>query len=499
MSDPEGQISPVLFDAEEREGAELPDPPSIDPPRGPWNDRVVYSGTGSNTMAYRPEHIHVRARDRDRLIEVMDAIGYPRDRFEVPEIPFVGQWFEVGVDQGDERYWVARFRDEALRADVDHVLFADSMEADPFMASPFMASPFMASPFMASPFMASPFMASPFMASPFMASPFMASEHVDPFMGNPIYGNPVPWAEYKYSGRRPSSARVPVSAPEFGLLTKSPAKVVVIDTGLAAASYANPTLTSLGLTPGSDVPTGPGAAHFLDPVAGHGTFIAGIVALLGWPTALFSLPGVSSQGDVSVGTIAILLEYLALVLDLMPSNDVILSLSFGSTASADMPLLAEQISEVQRRHVVVVASAGNDATCRRSYPAALTDVVSVGGLGAYGPAPFTNYGDWVRACAPAVNIASTFFVNFDGDMPVFDAMGDPDNFDGGSSNAPTKRGWAVWSGTSFAAPAVVAALCRTMADCGCTAVGAVQRLIDNPARTRTPGLGTVVNIALGSG
>ena len=190
----------------------------------------------------------------------------------------------------------------------------------------------MASPFMASPFMASPFMASPFMASPFMASPFMASENVAPFMGNPIYGNPVPWAEYKYFGRRPSSARVPVRAPVFGLLKKSPARVVVIDTGLAAASYANPTLTALGLVPGSDVPTSAAAANFLDPVAGHGTFIAGIVALLGWPTALFSLPGVSGQGDVSVGTIAILLEYLALVLDLMPSNDVILNLSFGSTS-----------------------------------------------------------------------------------------------------------------------------------------------------------------------
>jgi hypothetical protein len=367
------------------------------------------------------------------------------------------------------------------------------------MASPFMASPFMASPFMASPFMASPFMASPFMASPFMASPFMASEYRAPFMGNPIYGNPVPWADYKYFGRRPSSARVPVRAPLHPRLATSPARVMVIDTGLAAAGHLSPTLIWAGLAPGPDIPHDPAAPNFLAPVAGHGSFIAGIVALLGWPTALFSAPGVSSQGDVNVATIAIWLEYLALVLEVVPGDDVIVNLSFSSTARADMPLLAEQIAEVQRRGVVVVASAGNDATHRRAYPAALPDVVGVGGLAAYGPAPFTNYGDWVRACAPAVNVVSTFFANFDGAMPVLDAMGDPDNFNGGAANVATAVAWAVWSGTSFAAPAVVAALSRTMADCGCSAVEAVERLIDNPARSRMPGLGTVVNVALGSG
>ncbi len=151
-----------------------------------------------------------------------------------------------------------------------------------------------------------------------------------------------------------------------------------------------------------------------------------------------------------------------------------------------MVILAGVIAEVQQLKAVVVASAGNDASYEPTYPAALPGVVGVGGLAAYGPAAFTNWGPWVRACAPAVDVVSTFFENWDGLMPALDVMGDPDLFDG----------WAVWSGTSFAAPAVVAALCREMADCGYTAQEAVESVIDSPAKHRVVGLGTVVNLAL---
>ena len=58
---------------------------------------------------------------------------------------------------------------------------------------------------------------------------------------------------------------------------------------------------------------------------------------------------------------------------------------------------------------VVVASAGNDATSRRTYPAALPGVVGVGALDGNRPAAFSNFGPWVDACAPAVDVVSTFF------------------------------------------------------------------------------------------
>ena len=471
---------------------------------GPWDERVAYRGSGEDESARRFGYILVRVpfvprphgtsdqeqedATRAALEQVLDAAGVPAGELK----PLAGRWWTVGVPSGEEPYWADRVEDEGLPAEVDHVLFSDEMRADTFMASPFGASPFGASPFGASPFGASPFGASPFGASPFGASPFGASpfgasDYAAAFTGNPTYGNPIPWAGYKTAGLRPSSARVAPAPHYCAKLVMSPANVVVIDTGLAgpaiARTFANTELTNRGLPPGDDVPDLKPVDGFLDPVAGHGTFIAGIIELLGYPTTLDSIRAISSYGDVSVEQVVRVLEQLAMRGKEANAN-LIVNLSFGSSARSDMKCLKEIVSDLQRTGAVVVASAGNNASFRRTSPAALDDVVSVGGLGPFGPAPFTNYGDWVRACAPAVDVVSTFFENFNGRALTPDAMGDPDQF----------SGWAVWSGTSFAAPAVVAALCREMADCGCDARTAVEHVIDNPARYRIMGLGTVVNL-----
>jgi subtilisin family serine protease len=154
----------------------------------------------------------------------------------------------------------------------------------------------------------------------------------------------------------------------------------------------------------------------------------------------------------------------------------LVNLSFGGYASVDMGVLAEAVRKLQAAGTVVVASAGNDATCRPSFPAAFPGVVSVGALGPNGPAPFTNYGPWVRACAPGVDIVSSFFVRWkprQGDKEL--------------------KEWVRWSGTSFAAPAVVGALARAMGDGTLTPRQAVERVVDDPGLFRMPGLGTVVN------
>jgi subtilisin family serine protease len=132
-----------------------------------------------------------------------------------------------------------------------------------------------------------------------------------------------------------------------------------------------------------------------------------------------------------------------------------------------------------------VASAGNDGTCRPAYPAALPGVISVGAIGPDGPARFSNYGDWVRACAPGVDLVSAFFRDFDGTQRApAGGRADPDHF----------RSWATWSGTSFAAPVVVAALAREMRLSGVSAAEAVKMVIDAPGLFRVPDLGTVVNL-----
>jgi subtilisin family serine protease len=128
-----------------------------------------------------------------------------------------------------------------------------------------------------------------------------------------------------------------------------------------------------------------------------------------------------------------------------------------------------------------VASAGNDATCVPAYPAALPEVVGLGALDDGRPAPFTNYGPWVRACTEGTDVVSLFYDGFNGAEPPAADGKDLDRFEG----------WARWSGTSFAAPRVLAALARRVAQ-KVSPQDAVGQLIDDEKQARQPMLGTVV-------
>jgi hypothetical protein len=348
-------------------------------------------------------------------------------------------------------------------------------------ASPVYASPVYASPVYASPVYASPVYASPVYASPVYASPVYAS---------PVYASPVYASNEQATGRRPSSAR-PAVEPWVTIATERVAvaaaastavSVVVLDTGLATSSFHSAALGSLlplltaaegdGDQPDDD------ADDDLDPAAGHGTFIAGLIQQVAPGTAITLRRVLHAEGDGDEVQIASAID----ALPDPPEVGALLNLSFGGYALDQPGLLAATVARAQDRGYVVVASAGNDGTCRPTLPAALPGVVSVGAVGPHGPAPFTNYGSWVRACAPGVDLVSTFFAGWNGDAPLADET-DPDDY----------TGWACWSGTSFAAPIVVGALAREMAT-GASATEAVTWLIDHPALLRIPGLGTVVNV-----
>lgn len=70
--------------------------------------------------------------------------------------------------------------------------------------------------------------------------------------------------------------------------------------------------------------------------------------------------------------------------------------------------------------------------------------------------------------------------------------GDPDSLPCDANDEPYD-GWASWSGTSFAAPAVVGALAARMMVAGCSPGDAVRTVVDGPHLMRWPGLGTLVN------
>jgi subtilisin family serine protease len=129
------------------------------------------------------------------------------------------------------------------------------------------------------------------------------------------------------------------------------------------------------------------------------------------------------------------------------------------------------LDELLAMGVAVVAAAGNYATSRRFYPAAFTEepvppgqlpLLSVGALNPNGSkAMFSDDARWISTWAPGAAVVSTFPVDInasrspqliarepeaDAGPAVREAL-DPDDYSGG---------FAVWSGTSFAAPLLAA-------------------------------------------
>jgi hypothetical protein len=453
-------------------------------PRGPWTERVHFGDhLGQAPFAYRPGQVIAAGGEACRGAVSELAAG--------AEVSEVGSSMHLsGVD--DPLGLVEELRARGHVAHPNHVFFAHGADdcgccpphpatgSGGTAASPVYASPVYASPVYASPVYASPVYASPVYASPVYASPVYAS----PVYASPVYASPVYASPAVHSSARPA----PAGAPLASLATElerpridGAATVVVLDTGLAAAEFRPTALSgSAPIQAGPDDLDEPdeNGDHQLDPAAGHGTFVAAVVDQVAPGCGITVHRVLSTFGDGDEVSIAACLNGLA------PSDPshTIVNLSFGGYVLEHPHLLARAVRRLQNLGVVVVASAGNDGTCRPTYPAALPGVVSVGAIGPGGPAPFTNYGSWVRACAPGVDLLSAFFRN--AATPEPDAPGVVEHFDG----------WALWSGTSFAAPVVVGALARTMRAFGCTAAEAVTRVIDAPAVMRIPYLGTVVNL-----
>ncbi len=299
-----------------------------------------------------------------------------------------------------------------------------------------------------------------------------------------------------YVGAAPQAKRRPVAG-------KGRAPVVaVLDTGCGAHDWLDDVVTTYpefeGRTIGvaekatdSEV-TGDVAGPYdgeLDEAAGHGTFIAGIIHQLCPDARILSVRVADSQGNLLEGefmyAVRVLVQRMATPAPERANEiDVInLSLSYYHETPEDELFdltLHDLLVAARRQGCAIVCSAGNDATDRPTFPAALWEwpnaeftiedpddaapLVSVGALNPNGSAAlFSNIGDWVRTWAPGASILSTLPpFNGGGQADTRDDRGgrrretiDPDDFTGG---------FGVWSGTSFAAPYVAGLLAETVAE-----------------------------------
>jgi len=245
--------------------------------------------------------------------------------------------------------------------------------------------------------------------------------------------------------------------PAQQLATGSGVRVAVIDTGVDPAhpALAGHLLPGYDFVDGDTDPSEVGAE--LSPGFGHGTHVAGIVALTAPQAGIMPLRVLDADGAGTAWALAAAMLY-AVDPDRNPATDdgaQVINLSLGTRqrtklldtiallASCSVPDPADPAQDLsdagynddrdrcrRRPGAVVVAAAGNDGSARvREYPAAESayGLLAVAASGADKRlADFSNRGGWIHLAAPG---------------------------DGITSSVPNGL-YGTWSGTSMATPFV---------------------------------------------
>jgi hypothetical protein len=165
-------------------------------------------------------------------------------------------------------------------------------------------------------------------------------------------------------------------------------------------------------------------------IAGHGSFIAGLLKLTAPDARILPIRAFTADGTSNSFTVAAAIKYAA------DHGASVINLSFGSPRKSNV--VRDAVRYARQRGSVLVAAMGNDDTdVFRQYPANLLDVIGVAAIDADSrKASFSNFGSRVSVAAPGVGLISTY--------------------PGGD--------YAMWSGTSFAAPLTAAQAALLLAE-----------------------------------
>ncbi len=317
----------------------------------------------------------------------------------------------------------------------------------------------------------------------------VSMSYVTPLGGRPIMK--------PYSGGVSATVATFDAYQESGPLHGEGVTVAVIDSGITAEVRTDGWLRDVERLPG-DAPGTHGDDGNIDPLdadpqdgwldvfAGHGTFVAGLVARVapGARIRVYKAIGPGGAGDE-------LDVACALVRAVRDGADVV-NLSLGTQTLLDEPSLAlgaalEVVREIEDERgstAVIVSAAGNYGDTTPTWPAAFGRVVAVGGLTTdLRPTTWSSRGPWVDLSTVAEGIVSTFVRG--SQNPAF-----------GGGHTFEDNAFACWLGTSFAAPQVSGAVARTMTELGVDGPQAVRALL--AAGKPVAGFGKALHILPGA-
>jgi Subtilase family len=256
--------------------------------------------------------------------------------------------------------------------------------------------------------------------------------------------------------------------------------IYMADTGLLPdPGHGHPWLA--GVRPGdaSDLDAGNGKDP-IPPYTAHGTFAAGVTRCMApgadiIVTDAFAVAGSTLEADL----VPRLVTALGLGVD-------IFHLTIAAPTRCDLPLVAfEAWLKLLRQYkgVVCVVAAGNSGSRRPSWPAAFSDVVSVGALGGdwRGRASFSNYGGWVDVYAPGRDIINAYATGTY-QCHVWPYKHEERKF----------YGMAKWSGTSFSTPIVTGLIAARMSRTGENGQQAAAALLAKARSQAIPGVGAIL-------
>jgi hypothetical protein len=215
----------------------------------------------------------------------------------------------------------------------------------------------------------------------------------------------------------------------------------------------------------------------LDSLVGHADFVAGVIAQA-CPRARINLAdhnGAFVENDVADTPIPTEASVARSLWKHRSASVINVGFAFATLPAAELVANATDISGppswtfelvlqgIDRKKTVVVSPAGNQRCPVPQYPAAFhldpahPNVIGVGSISPTGKrSQFSNFGSWVACCTEGENVLSTFIPRWAGPTADAEPAGSPD-----AGKHPSKHfssGWAHWSGTSFAAPKVAAAI-----------------------------------------